>query len=145
MPTLSDYNEYGVRSKKVATSQLFADLNLSMPVHPVKKDITPLTDIDAVKSSVKNLVLTNFGEKLFRPEFGGNVTSYLFENVDIFTALSIQGEIERVLSRFEPRVTDVTVQVDDEVDDNDYNVTIGFKIINNPQEFTVDFALNRLR
>lgn len=145
MPTLSDYNEYGVRSKKVATSQLFADLNLSMPVHPVKKDITPLTDIDAVKSSVKNLVLTNFGEKLFRPEFGGNVTSYLFENVEIFTAIAIKEEIERVLKRFEPRVENVVVQVDDEMGDNDYNVTIGFNIINNPQEFTVDFALNRLR
>jgi phage baseplate assembly protein W len=117
-----------------------------MPIHPNSKDIVPLTDIDAIKQSVKNLVLTNFGEKLFRPEFGGNVTSYLFEPVNFTTAISIQEEIKLVLQNFEPRVNNIVVQVTNDIDTNGYRVTIGFSIQNTPfNNQEVEFQLNRLR
>lgn len=143
---LSDFNQNGKRAIPVSSRQLFADLNLSMPIHPKTEDIVPLTDLDAVKQAVKNLVLTNFGEKLFRPDFGGNVTSYLFEPVGYTTAISIQEEIRSVLQNFEPRVADIEVQVDNNLDQNAYRVTIGFSIKNTAlgrQE--VDFELNRIR
>lgn len=145
--SLSDYNIPGYRSKKVASPVLFSDLNLTMPIHPNKNDIIPLTDIDAVKNAIKNLVLTNFGEKLFKPRVGGNVTSFLFENVDIFTAISIKDEIRDVITKFEPRVDKktLTIQVDDESDRNAYNVNVGFKIIGAPQDFEVEFELTRTR
>jgi len=144
--SLSDFNQPGVRAKTVSSRQLFADLNLSMPIHPNSKDIIPLTDIDAIKQSVKNLVLTNFGEKLFRPEFGGNVTSYLFEPVNFTTAISIQEEIKLVLQNFEPRVNNIVVQVTNDIDTNGYRVTIGFSIQNTPfNNQEVEFQLNRLR
>jgi phage baseplate assembly protein W len=140
---LSDYNTSGYVSKQNASSAIFSDLNLSMPIHPAKKDITPLTDIDSVKASLKNIVLTNFGEKLFRPFFGGNISSYLFENVDGFTAIAIRNDIERAIYRFEKRINDVKVQVSNDIDTNSYNVTIGFRIANVIS--TVDFNLERLR
>jgi phage baseplate assembly protein W len=145
MSTLSDFNAPNYRSKKVASEKIFSDLNLSLPIHPNKKDIVPLTDIDAVKQSVKNLVLTNYGEKLFKPKFGGNITSYLFENVTRFTAVSIFNEIRRILAKHEPRITDVKVQVTDNADANEYNVTVGFRVINNPELLEVGFALQRIR
>jgi phage baseplate assembly protein W len=143
---LSDFNKGGQRAIPVSSRQLFADLNLSMPIHPKTNDIVPLTDLDAVKQSVKNLVLTNFGEKLFRPDFGGNVTSYLFEPVNYTTAISIQEEIKQVLQNFEPRVSNIVVQVDNDIDTNSYRVTIGFSIKNTalPRQ-EVEFELNRIR
>lgn len=144
---LSDYNTPNYRAKPVSYRNLFSDLNLTMPIHPNKKDIIPLTDINAVKQAIKNLVLTNFGEKLFKPNVGGNVTSYLFENVDIFTAISIKDEIRDVITKFEPRVDSDTlvIEVDDNSDRNAYYVNIGFKIIANPQDFEVEFELTRTR
>ena len=143
---LSDFNQSGQRAQTVSSTRLFADLNLSMPIHPNRKDITPITDIDAIKQSVKNLVLTNFGEKVFRPEFGGNVTSYLFEPVNFTTAISIREEINSVLQNFEPRIENITVQVTNDIDTNAYRVTIGFSIANSPfREQEIDFELNRLR
>ncbi len=143
---LSDYNRPGHVSRKTSSSALFSDLNLTMPIHPNKKDITPLTDIDAVKAAVKNIVLTNFGEKLFMPRFGGNTTSYLFENVDEFTAIAIKNEIRDVVTQFERRITDLTIQVTNDIDTNSYHVTLGFKLANNLLNTeTVEFALKRLR
>jgi len=145
MPSLSDYNKPNYRSILVSQEKLYSDLNLTMPIHPNKKDIIPLTDIDAVKNSLKNLVLTNIGEKLFRPTIGGDVTRYLFENVNVFTAIAIQQQIKSVINVYEPRVEDVTVQVTDNSDSNAYDVTIGFKLANNILTGEVEFALERLR
>jgi phage baseplate assembly protein W len=142
---LSDFNNPGYISKRTASSALFSDFNLGMRIHPNKKDIVPLTDIDAIKNALKNLILTNFGEKLFMPNFGGNITSYLFENNDGFTALAMRNEILEVITRFEKRVTDVVVQVSDDGDANAYRITIGFRINNTQQTTEVEFALQRIR
>lgn len=145
MTQLSNYTGPYSRSIRTAISRSFSDLDLILPLHPEKKDIIPLRDVDAVKQSVKNIILTNFGEKLFKPEFGGRVTEYLFENFDVFTAISIKTEIERILKKHEPRIENVVVQVFDNSDENAYIVNIGFKVINNPQETEIEFSLDRLR
>ena len=68
----------------------FRDLDLSLTLHPTKKDIAAVKDLEAVKHSVKNLVLTNFNERPFHPELGGNVRALLFEPLNMFTAMNIQ-------------------------------------------------------
>lgn len=143
--TLSDYNSPYSRASKVARPKEYRDLALNMAIHPNTNDIVPLNDLDAIKQSVKNLVLTNFGEKLFKPNFGGNVTSLLFENVSVFSEIVIRDEIKRVLALYEPRITDVTVQVTADIDKNGYNVTIGFKVVGGIAENIIEFILNRLR
>lgn len=141
--TLSDYNTSGYKSTQTASNKLFSDLNLNMPIHPSKNDIIPITDISAVKAAVKNIVLTNFGEKLFQPFFGGNVTSYLFQNVDGFTALAIKDDIEIAVRRFDPRIDDIEVVVTDNSDANSYYVNIGFRIGTAIE--SVELNLERLR
>lgn len=142
---LSDYNQPGYRAKVASPAFAYSDLNLKMPIHPNKKDLIPLTDIDAVKQSIKNLILTSYGEKLFKPKFGGNVASKLFENVNRFTALSIKNSIVTIIEKFERRATDINVQVIDNSDGNGYDVTIGFKIVNIPQIVELEFQLTRTR
>lgn len=127
------------------TTPLYADLDLALRVHPNKKDIIPLTDIDAVKQSVRNLILTNYGEKLFKPKFGGNVSALLFENVNVFTVLSLQKEIESILKRFEHRIDQININVNDNIDANAFDVTIEFRIIDINTVTEMNLTFNRTR
>jgi phage baseplate assembly protein W len=141
--TLSDYNKE--RSSNVLKRDLYSDLPLGLQVHPNLKDVIALKDIDAVKQSVRNLILTNQGERPFQPAIGSNITALLFEPADTFTAVAIQKEVLAVLKKYEPRVTNIDVQVFDNSDRNAYQITIAFKIIfsDTPQE--INFYLQRLR
>ena len=140
---LSDFNKNG--SKRTAHRNLYSDLNIALPIHPTLNDITPLRDIDAVKNSVKNLLMTNQFEKPFHPEIGSNITGYLFEPIDQITAVALKGEIKRVLEEFEPRINVTRVQCFPDIDNNRYEVTIGFNVNYFPDEPEVNFYLERLR
>jgi len=134
-----------VKSSNIATSSVYSDLDLLFSIHPNLDDITPLKDVEAVKQSVKNLVLTNFFERPFHPEIGGNVTAKLFEPADKFTAIEIRDEIKEVLKNFEPRVNGVNVEVFDNLDANAFLVNIAFNVIYLQEETEVSFNLQRLR
>jgi hypothetical protein len=123
----------------------YRDLNLSFIANPVRKDISTLSDADAVKRSVVNLVLTKHYERPFHPEIGCNVTALLFENVSSITALSIRRSVEDVIQNFEPRVQLQSVAVNVNPDANGYDVTITFFVLNVRDLVTVDFFLERLR
>jgi phage baseplate assembly protein W len=143
---LSDYiAKIGAPSIKVARTKVFSDLELSLILHPERNDLVPKYDIDAIKTSVKNLVQTNFYERPFQPFLGSNLRGLLFEPADAFTGNAIKNEIVRVLEKYEPRITGITVQLKDEMDRNAYYVTIGFTIIGFESYGTVEFFLNRLR
>jgi phage baseplate assembly protein W len=144
-----DYNKNskGVfdQTQIISKTKVYSDLDLSFVKHPNLSDITPLRDIDAVKQAVKNLVLTNFYERPFHPEIGGNVSAKLFEPADRFTASEIRDEIKQVLKKYEPRVNGVKVQVFDESDANRYVVNILFNVIFLQVQTEVSFNLQRLR
>ena len=141
--TSSDYSQK--RSSNVSTRRLYADLDLGLSIHPVKKDVVPVTDIRAVRNAVKNLVLTNFGERPFQPKLGSNVTALLFEPTDQFTAIQMKKEIYRLLEDHEPRINATRVQILDDADANAYRVTIEFNVIQANTQTEVEFALQRLR
>lgn len=139
----SDYNK--TRSSNVATGALYSDLDLSLNLHPAKMDISPVTDIRAVRNAVKNLVLTNFGERPFQPKLGSNVTALLFEQADQFTAIQMKKEIYRLLEDHEPRINATRVEILDDADANAYRVSINFNIVQANTQTGVEFALQRLR
>ena len=149
---LSDFNSKGnFGDYKVAAQvskdkkNLYSDLNLFFQKNPNTLDISPLRDIDAVRQSVKNLVLTNFFERPFHPELGSNVTALLFEPADQFTGIAIRDEIQRVVEEFEPRVNNVVVQVFADIDANRYQVSVFFNVVFTNVEQEVTFNLQRLR
>tara|TARA_Y100000004_G_scaffold194000_1_gene257673 strand:+ start:1029 stop:1484 length:456 start_codon:yes stop_codon:yes gene_type:complete len=133
------------KSSNISKVVTYSDLDLSFLIHPVLNDVTPLRDLDAVKQAVKNLVLTNFYERPFHPEIGGNVSAKLFEPADRFTASEIRDEIKEVLRKYEPRVNGVNVSVYDRSDANAYTVNIAFNIIFLQIQTDVTFNLQRLR
>ena len=121
------------------------DLDLDFTAHPVTKDIVLKKDVEAVKRSVRNLVLTNPHERPFHPEIGSGITGILFELVSPTTAVVLQSEIRQVLTNFEPRVKLLDIRVLGDIDKNGYYVTIKFQPISTPSPVTIELFLERLR
>ena len=126
-------------------SQRYSDLNLAFIPNPVRKDIGILYDFEAVKASVVNLVLTKHYERPFHSELGSNVTALLFENITSITALSIQRAIQDVINNFEPRCKLQSVTVVENSQEDGYDVTITFYVLNITQLQQISFFLERLR
>ena len=147
MAARSDFNVNGQvpRSAAVDADGLFADIPLDFIAHPNTKDIRPITDIQAIRQSIKILVLSNYSDRPFHPELGGNVTRYLFENPSPLVALAIRDEIIRLIERKEPRATDSKVQIELDVDRNPLLATITFRIKNTNTSAEVSFYLDRIR
>lgn len=127
-------------------AQVFSDLNLNFVAHPLTGDITKLTNIEAVKRSVRNLINTNFYERPFHPEIGSNVRSVLFEPVSQIIEDILSRHIQDVIENFEPRVELININSKANVDENAYSVTIEFFVRNSPSGVqTVNLFLERLR
>ena len=125
---------------------VFSDVNVTFTPHPVTGKLPVLKNADAVKRAVRNLILTNFGERQYEPLYGGNVRALLFENTDdpLLESL-IQTRIEAAIENFEPRAKVDRVIVDVKPDSNALVIKIRFMIVN--QRFPVDLevAIERVR
>ena len=97
------------------------------------KDVNKVTDIEAVKRSVRNLVLLNSYEKPFHPEIAGDVRALLFENMTPLTSAVIARKVQDVIENFEPRARLTGVQSIPNFDRNAYEVTVYFYVVNAPQ------------
>jgi phage baseplate assembly protein W len=141
MAALSDKSN----STNVSIKRQYRDISLSFLKHPGTGDVRPLTDIDAVKQSVKNLILTNFGDRPFQFDIGSNVTSLLFEPASNFTAQAIKTEILECLRTKEPRINGTTVRITDNSDRNSYVISLYYNVISLNLEVESSFYLRRLR
>jgi phage baseplate assembly protein W len=124
----------------------YTDLDLFFGSKTVSKDINKVTDIQAVKRSIRNLVLTNHYEKPFHPEIGSGVRGMLFEPMTPITAHILTRKIEDVIKNFEPRARLIGVTAFPNLDRNEYECTVTFYVVNTPTEL-VDLTvfLERLR
>ena len=110
------------------------------------KDVNKVTDVEAVKRSVRNLVLLNSYEKPFHPEIAGDVRGLLFELMTPLTSAVIARKIQDVIENFEPRARLTGVQAIPDFDRNLYEVTVYFYVVNAPTELVeVTQLLERLR
>ena len=123
----------------------YRDLDLDFVPHPVTKDISIKTNDEAVKRSVRNLVLTNAYEKPFHPEISSDVRGLLFELATPLTAIRMKNAITEVIENFEPRAQLLDISVSNNIDNNAFDVTIVFKVINQDNVEELSFSLERLR
>ena len=103
------------------------------------------TNETAIINAIKNLILTNHYERPFRPQVGSNIRRMLFENIDSIIAARIEREITEVVGNFEPRVQISKVRAISAPDENSYQITLEFFIINSPNPITINFFLERIR
>ena len=126
-------------------SRKWTDLDLDFIAHPVTKDIIFKTDVEAVKRSVRNLILTNKYERPFQPDIDGGVTRHLFQLSTPHTKHDVKGAIENCIANFEPRASVISVIVGGDLDKNGFDVTINFRVVNTPDPVTIELFLERLR
>ena len=127
------------------SSRIYKDLNLSFQQNTATKDIQKLTDIEAVKRSVRNLINTNHYEKPFHPEIGSNLRAMLFENITPQMNHIISKNIELLIKNYEPRCRLVQVNTQQMFDRNGYACQIFFYVVNHPEPVEVESFLERLR
>lgn len=128
----------------IARKRGYSDLDLTLAIHPYRRDIMPLKDDRAIRNALKNLLLTDSFERPFQPNLGVNLRGLLFEPMGILTELSITDQIKFVL-RSESRVEILKVDVNGNENKNRYDITIKFKIKENNQIDTFNISLRRLR
>jgi len=138
---LSDYNKSGYKPS-IVSSTIYKDVSSSF-INPISGDVLASTDIDSVKNSIRNIVLTPIGTRAFFPDFGSRVGDLLFELADITTQVAIETEISESILNFEPRVSELKVDVKDQSEQNAYFVTLTFSM--NYVAGTIEFILNRIR
>ena len=124
---------------------IFSDFNTSLAIHPDKKDLALKTNVDAVKQSIKNLVLTNKMERPFQPGIGCDVRKMLFENFTVATVAKTKEMIVEVLEYHEPRCNLINVETTSDEDNNALYITIVFSVITSSNIETVDLVLERVR
>ena len=146
MEVQSAYRDAQSTNESKRSAKVYKDLNLNFTKHPVKQTLTPLTDVAAVKRSVRNLVMYNHYDKPFHPEIGSGVRDLLFENMTPFVSNTLRKLIEDTITNFEPRVRLADVAVNPNFDNNQYEVTVEFYIENSPSELVdMTFNLERIR
>jgi len=132
-----------ITSKDFKQSRSFKDISTSFLRNPFTNDISTVTNEEAIKQSVKNIVLTEPGEKLFNPRFGSKVARLLFEPLDPFLVDSLQSEILNTIRNYERRVIVTNLECVPDYDNNSIDVTLEYQIVGLPSTQTVQFVLQR--
>ena len=123
----------------------YKDLDLDFGLNSVTKDVNKLTDAEAVKRSVRNLINTNHYERFFSAALGSGLRSLLFEPMTEITTQFIKQKIIELLNFHEPRIRLTSVNVRNQMDSNSYSVRIAFIIIGTQTPVEVETFLERLR
>ena len=113
-------------------SRAFKDINLSFKRHPVTNDVLTVSDEDAIKRSVKNIIFTILGEKPFEPNFGSVINQSLFDLNTNLNEIRISDEIKQSLLNYEPRIDNTEVTVSVYPESNELNCIIQYDIVGIP-------------
>ena len=132
-------------NESTRSSKIYKDLNLAFEQNTATKDIQKITDVEAVKRSVRNLINTNHYEKPFHPEIGSNLRAMLFELMTPQMNHVITKQIENLINNYEPRCRLVQVHTQPMFDRNGYSVQISFMVNNHQEPVIVESFLERLR
>jgi phage baseplate assembly protein W len=143
---MSAYKDAQAQNDISRNARQYSDLDLFFTKKTVGSDVNKVTDIQAVKRSLRNLINLNAFEKPFHPEISGGVRELLFENISPMVSAVLARKIEDVINNFEPRCRLVSVRAIPDYDRNIYNVAIEFYVVNAPTELVdLSVMLERLR
>lgn len=129
----------------MATNQKYSDLDLDFIRNPITNDVSLKYDEEAVKRSMRNLLLTGRNERLFQPEVQAGIKDLLFENFGSIQIVTLANKIEELFINNEPRLDEVSVEVVEQEDNNNLRVRIFFRVRNLPEIKTLEVELERVR
>jgi phage baseplate assembly protein W len=140
---MSTRSSYITQTQK--SQEFFSDFLDNFDEHPISKGLAKVTNENAVKQSIKNLIFTNLGERLYQPTIGSNVYRTLFEPSDVITAENLANYIKSTLRNNEPRAQVIRINVYSVGDGGQFKVDIIFSLINSFEPITLNFILRRVR
>ena len=109
-------------------NRTYKDLAFSMFANPMSGDIGKKTGASAVKGALVSILKTNFGERLFAPEFGSNIRALLFEQMNPITEQRMKKEVEAAVTRHEPRAEVLGISVKAQEEQNRYEISVVFNV-----------------
>jgi len=133
------------KARIVSRKKPHRDLDLSLKIHPIRKDIIPLKDDNAIKNALRNLLVSNFYDRPFSRDKGANLKGLLFEPADVVTRITMRKNLETVIRKYEPRVLTRSIVINDDPDTNSYRIKVNFKIKENDTDESVSIVLRRLK
>ena len=142
---MPSYSTENLSNNSKRATRIYKDLDLDFGRNIVTNDVNKLTDVEAVKRSVRNLINTNHYERPFHPEIGSNLRAMLFENITPQMTHALSKQIDLLIKNFEPRCRLVQVNVQPFVERNGYRASISFFVVNTPERVEVETFLERLR
>ena len=125
--------------------ELYSDFLVNLNPHPVSGAVLRFTNEKAVTRSIRNLLLTNPGERLYQPDLGSGIRQLLFEPISNFTSNMLGRFIEDTINKYEQRAKVLAVNVIPEEDKNRYTVTIVYVLINKQEPVSITVTLQRVR
>ena len=143
---MSAYKDAQAQNNISRNVRQYSDLDLFFGKRTVGSDVNKVTDIQAVKRSLRNLINLNTFEKPFHTEISGGIRELLFEHMNPMLSAVMARKVEDVIENFEPRCRLVSVRAIPDYDKNAYNITIEFYVVNAPTELVdLSVMLERLR
>ena len=127
------HNSMAIRANQITpitVNEYYSDFTRNLDLNPISSILGRITNEDAVKSSVKNLILTRQTERVYQPSVGCRLYQFLFDPIDMGTATLIRDEIRGSIENYEPRANLLDVRVIPNYDDSAYQVYIIFSIKN---------------
>jgi len=129
----------------ISSTVLYSDFFIDLDMHPVSKDVAKRNNENAIRDSIRNLLLTDAGERPFQPRLGGNIRAMLFSNMTPQTIISMREKVRETITEYEPRANLIDVIVNPDYDRNHVNVTVVFNVINRQEPITLDVIITRVR
>jgi phage baseplate assembly protein W len=123
--------------------ELYADFHKDLTLNPVNFDLARKLNEESVKESIKNLLLTDKGERFYRPNLGSNIRNALFDNATPDSIFTIQEMVKNTIKNYEPRCNIIEVEINSSIDENEINIVITFSVAN--QEYPIQTAVTLTR
>lgn len=133
------------KTKPDELSAVYSDFSINFNAHPNTGNLVMRNNVDAIKRSLRNLILTEFGERFFHPEIGCGLRNILFEPATAINKRQLQLYITESIENFEPRVSLKDVVVETSEDEETYIIDIYFNMINNSETQALNVKLDRVR
>ena len=132
-------------TRNTKIDKVFSDIDLDFFTNPFTGDIYIKYDTESVKRSIYNLIFTKTGERPFQPELGSGLKYLLFENYGSVEMLVVKNKLEDLIKTYEPRISFVSVEFEENIDQNSVVITIFFQVINNPEVDQLQLDIERIR
>lgn len=121
------------------------DFDMNLSTNTGNGDIVTLGLVDAIKQSIRNIVLLQFYDKPYKPEVGTIINGLLFENISIHILLLIEGTVKDAINKFEPRVSIRKTEVESDLDNNSISVRLEYEILKTGETVSDIIPIQRVR